>query len=158
MAIAYPDISGPLVPQTKTQATTFRRSTPLEGPAYLQTLSDDAPAFYDLVFRFERISEAKIFYAWVVVNKIYAGVAFDCPIATPFSDEGITTQEVELMEGDLRSWEIGKHYVEFKGLFRAREEVTGLEDLYEFLEQETVCDIYDSGQLDIDININLPED
>lgn len=159
MAIAYPNIRGPLVSQTKTQSTTFRRSEPLEGPAYLKTLSDDAPVFYNLKFKFNRADEAKIFYAWVITNNIYRGMPFDCPIGTPFTGESEAqqTQEVELTEGDLRSWTNNGTYFEFEATFRARQEVTGLEDLYDFIAGEDPCDIAEGNELDISVNINLPE-
>ncbi len=158
MAIAYPAVNPPLVPQNKSQTSTFGRAQPLEGPAYLRTLSNDAPAFYNITFRFGK-TEAMIFYSWVVSNGIFRGAAFDCPIGTPFNNQfgSIQTQEVELVDGDLRTWVNNGQWYDFTGTFRTRKEVTGLEDDYEFISQLDCSTIKEASIFDEAINLDLPD-
>lgn len=163
MAIPYPEgLPLPLENKVKEQTRTSRETQPLSGPAYTESLSDDAPAFYQLNFTFDPINSL-VFRAWVESNNIHNGVEFDLPLRTEATAQGSgdarETQIVRVVDGDPRSsTNNGMGVYKYSFTVRCRKEVTGLEEWYDLIADGGAYLLLGAPLLDIAINREAPLD
>ena len=138
MAIDYPfDLRTILIGRQKTQSLKYDQTQPLSGPAYLRKLSTDAPAFYNVTFRFIDDDNALLFRAWVEHNNINIGAEFNLPMKVEGSESGAnSTQIVQVIPDSdiLSNVRSGPQGYEYSCTVRCRKETTGLEDYYELIQ------------------------
>lgn len=113
--------------KSRQMTPTYRLSEPRSGPAYVQALSEDAPVFWDVTFRFQR-NERMIFIDWFR-RKINRGRSpFMLTIGTEY---GPVEHQMQFMPDSLLpvSEDGGQTYTYTATIFSRRLEVPEWADL-----------------------------